>query len=118
MSRGTLSMLLGGLAAFLLFSYGAFEARRLLQGPQVTILSPLNGSATSSSAVAVAGEAHNISFLTLNDKPIYAEESGHFSVLLSPPPGYTVFTVAATDRFGRTAEASVHLTLLNYCPYG
>lgn len=99
----------------LVVGYGLFEARRLLEGPQITIESPRNGSATSSEALIVEGEAYNISFLTINDKPSYTDETGHFRGILTPPAGYTVITVAATDRFGRRASKSVSITLLNYC---
>ena len=99
-----------------LLGYGLFEARRLIEGPTIVIRSPQNGSATSSSAVLVLGTAHNISFLTINDKPAYTDEAGNFSYTLSPSTGYTVITVAATDRFGRRNRKSVFITLLNYCP--
>lgn len=95
--------------------YGLFEARRLLEGPQITISSPKDGSALSASAMVVTGTAHNVSFLTLNEKPAFTDESGYFAITLSPPPGYTVVTVAATDRFGRRASKTVTVTVFNYC---
>jgi hypothetical protein len=104
------------LAILLIVGYGAFEARRLIAGPQITILSPKDGTATSSSMVILEGIAQNISFLTINDSPAYTDESGHFSQVLSPPPGYAIFTVAATDRFGRRARAEVQIAVLNFCP--
>lgn len=102
--------------AFLLIAYGLFEARRLLEGPRISIISPVDGSATSSPTVLIEGTATNIAFLTINDKPSFTDEAGHFRQLLSPPPGYTVVTVAATDRFGRRASKSVSITMLNFCP--
>lgn len=102
-------------AALLIAGYGVFEARRLIAGPQISIISPKNSSATSSTAVVVQGYAHNVSFLTINDKPAFTDESGAFAFMVSPPPGYTVLTVAAVDRFGRRAQESVSLTVFNYC---
>lgn len=99
----------------ILVGYGAFEARRLIQGPELVILSPADGSATSSVAVTVVGEAHNISFLTINDAPAYTDESGIFVYRFSPPAGYTTVTVAATDRFGRRAAKSISINVLTYC---
>ncbi len=99
--------------------YGLFEARRLIGGPVITIEAPLNGSKTASTSVTIAGTARNISFLTINDAPAFTDEQGHFTEQLSPPPGYAIFTVAATDRFGRRASAEIHITVLNFCPtYG
>ncbi|HVZ75672.1 MAG TPA: hypothetical protein VG934_00110 [Candidatus Paceibacterota bacterium] len=103
-------------AAVLILSYGLFEARRLIGGPEITIDSPLDGTATSTQLIAISGIAQNISFLTVNDAPAFTDEKGRFMVELSSPPGYAIFTVAATDRFGRRASAQVHITVLNYCP--
>jgi len=103
-------------AAIVIIGYGLFEARRLFEGPQITILSPVQGSATSSQAITIAGIAHNISFLTINDKPAFTDEKGYFFERLSPPQGYAIFTVAAKDRFGRQLSKQVRITVLNYCP--
>ena len=96
-------------------SYGLFEARKLLEGPEITIEFPADGSATSTSAVTVVGTAQNIAFLTINDAPSYTDESGKFVYRFSPPAGYTVVTVAATDRFGRRASKSITFNVVTYC---
>jgi hypothetical protein len=103
------------LAVVLVLGYGLFEARKLLEGPEIIIESPADGSATSSSLVTIEGTAQNISFLTINDAPAYTDASGHFVETLSPPSGYTVFTVAATDRFGRRATKQVAINIISYC---
>jgi Glucodextranase, domain B len=111
-----MTRILVAVAVIILVTYGLFEARKLIEGPQLTILSPLNGIATSSETVTIAGTAQNIAFLTIDDAPAQTDESGHFSETFSPPRGYTVVTVAATDRFGRRASTSVAFTTLDYCP--
>lgn len=103
------------LAVIIVAGYGLFEARRLVGGPNISIDIPLNGSSTSSATVIISGTAQNISFLTINDSPAFTDEQGHFFERLSSPPGYAIFTVAATDRFGRRTSARVHITVLNYC---
>lgn len=105
------------LAIVALSGYGLFEARRLIGGPVITIDSPINGSVASLSTVTIRGTAQNISFLTINDASAFTDEEGHFTETLSPPPGYAIFTVAATDRFGRRAVEHVRITILNFCPY-
>lgn len=97
-------------------SYGLFEARKLIEGPDITIVSPANGSATSTALVTIVGSAQNISFLTINDGPSYTDEKGQFVYRYSPPAGYTVVTVAAVDRFGRRASKTVSFNVVNYCP--
>ena len=103
------------LVVLVILSHGFFEGRKLLEGPNIVIEMPRNGSATSS-AVVIAGTADNISFLTINDKPSYTDEGGRFSETLSLPAGYTILTVAAVDRFGRRESKSVAINVLNYCP--
>lgn len=116
MSRRSISIAAAGAAGLLIGGYALFEAWRLIEGPRLTIYEPAAGSATSSPGVVVRGKAENISFLTVNDRPAYTDEYGNFTEVLSPPPGYTVVTVAATDRFGRRAAESIPLSVLNYCP--
>lgn len=104
------------IAALVIVAYGVFEARKLIEGPMIVIDTPLNGSATSTTGVVIAGEAENIAFLTINDKASYTDEQGHFSELLSLPTGVSVLTVAAIDRFGRRVSKSVEINVLDYCP--
>lgn len=103
------------LVIILVAGYGLFEARKVLEGPEIAIDSPTDGSATSSALVVVQGTAQNIAFLTINDAPAYTDPSGKFVYTIAPPAGYTVVTVAATDRFGRRASKSVAFNVLNYC---
>jgi hypothetical protein len=104
------------LGILIVVGYGAFEARRLIAGPTITILSPKDGIATSSATITIRGTAQNISFLTINDAPAFTDEAGNFSTTLSVPTGYAIFTVQALDRFGRRAASQVRVTILNYCP--
>lgn len=104
------------LIASLVVGYGLFEARKLIDGPDIIIQTPANGSATSTRAVTITGTAENIAFLTINDAPSFTDESGRFVYRFSPPAGYTVITVAAVDRFGRRANKSISINVLTYCP--
>ena len=103
------------LVALLILGYGAFEARKLVEGPEIVVDSPTDGSATSSVVVTVTGEAQNISFLTINDGPSYTDEVGKFVYRFAPPAGYTSVTVAAVDRFGRRASKTISFNVLTYC---
>ncbi len=114
--RRTLSRTLGAAAFLLLAGYAAFEARRLIAGPAITIASPRDGSVVAGPVVHITGEARNAAFFAMNDAQAFVDESGRFDEALSPPPGYTVLTLRATDRFGRTAAATVRVTVADYCP--
>jgi hypothetical protein len=111
--------LLVALVILVVVSYGVFESRRLVKGPTIIIDSPQDGSATTTALVMVTGTAKNISFLSINDGPAYTDEDGKFVYRFSPPLGYTVVTVAATDRFGRRASEKITFNIINFCPaYG
>ncbi len=107
--------ILFALTILALVGYGVFEARRIITGPVIIIETPQDGTATSSTAVVIRGTASNIAFLTVNDRPTFTDEAGHFSARVSAPAGYTVFTVSGKDRFGRNASKQVHITILNFC---
>ena len=118
MTPRPLSVILLTVLALVIAGYGLFEARRIIEGPVVTITMPQDGSATSTTGVTISGNAQNISFLTINDRPSFTDQKGNFSETLSIPPGFAVLTVAATDRFGRRTSRAVSITVLNYCPIG
>jgi hypothetical protein len=96
-------------AVALVFGYGAFRAKNLVTGPEVTIVSPADGALVESSLVSISGTARNISFLTLNGDKIFTDESGAWNehVLLSY--GYNTVTLKAEDRFGRTIVKTLQL---------
>ncbi len=100
----------------LVAGYGLFEARKIIEGPEVVISSPANGAAVAGPTITVRGTAKNVSFFTIDDAPAFTDPAGNFEATLSPPPGYTVVTVASIDRFGRRASTRVALTVLDYCP--
>ena len=104
------------IVVLLVVGYGLFEARKLIEGPDITILSPQDGTATSSTLVTVVGMAQNIAFLTINGAPAFTNEHGQFVYRFAPPAGYTVVTVAASDRFGRSAHREVSVHVVTYCP--
>ena len=116
MTPRPLSIVLLTALALVIAGYGLFEARRIIEGPILAITTPLDGSATSTTGVVIAGNAQNISFLTINDRPSYTDQHGNFTELISLPPGFAVLTVSATDRFGRRTSRSVSINVLSYCP--
>ena len=115
MPRGRLLFYLTLTMLAVFVGYGVFEGRRIVEGPSLTILSPLDGSATSSTKVVISGRTSNIAFLSLNGKESYTDSRGYFNETLSPPPGYTTVSITARDRFGRQVARTIHFTVRNYC---
>ena len=94
------ALLAGILALFLIGGYTLYAALPLILGPSLTILEPRVGIV--SGMVTIAGKTARVDFLEINDKKEPVREDGSFSVERAFPEGYTVVTVSARDRFGRT----------------
>ncbi len=95
---------LGLLGTAALIFYTLFQARFMIQGPQITITQGIPVS-SNERIVTIAGIAKNITKITLNGRQIFTDEYGGFTEALVLENGYTIATIAAVDRYGR--ETSV-----------
>ena len=95
----------------LIITYTYLQTRDFLTGPQLTITSPENGQSVSSSSpeIILSGETSHISFLTVNGLQVFTDENGTFSRKLLLPEGYTIITVEAQDKFGRSITREIQL---------
>lgn len=78
-------------------------------GPQIEIISPKNGSAFDFPLIEIKGNAKNISFVSLDDYPIFIDEEGNFSEKLLLNPGISIIKLYARDKFERESK-----TILQY----
>jgi len=90
-------------------AYTLFQTRNLIAGPVIAIHTPTNGATVLESLVTIEGIAHNISYISLNDRQIFIDEKGKFSELLLLSYGYNIMTIAARDKFGRETEEILEL---------
>ncbi len=81
--------------------YALFQARLLIAGPILTLEAPRTPN-QSERVIEVVGSARNVSAITLNDRPIFTDEEGYFRERVILEHGYTIMTVRAIDRYGRT----------------
>jgi len=84
---------------FLLVSYGIFNARNLIMGPTIEIFSPTDNIETTENILTIKGKAGNISFLSLNERPIFVNTEGLFEEKLLLSPGSNIIEIKAKDRF-------------------
>jgi|TARA_Y100000310_G_scaffold170442_2_gene170609 hypothetical protein len=89
--------------------YTYFETHTIVQGPILVVETPHNGSTVEESSIEVVGTAHNIARITLNDRQIFVDQNGVFREQLLLPYGYSIITVAALDRFGRSTKKTIEL---------
>jgi hypothetical protein len=93
-----------------LIGYAYFEARPYLSGPYLVVSEPTDGFFVTESPVLVSGTAQRISAITLNGNPIFVDEKGSFTQIVSLSPGYGVIEVSVKDRYERTRTVLLHGT--------
>ena len=59
---------------------------------------------SDSSLVVVRGVAAKAKVITLNGREIFIDKEGNFSELIVVLPGFSIVTLNAEDKFGKTAE--------------
>lgn len=101
-----LVLLLVGLA------YGVFEAWPLLMGPALSVSTPPDGARIPDGIVTITGETKRTASLSINGAQAFFDQRGNFSSTLTFPPGGSILSIAAKDRFGR----SVSLTRSIFVP--
>lgn len=89
------------LVLLLIAGYGLVEAWPLIEGPSLVVDSPANNGAYPGGVVTVRGTASRIAMLTLDGAGVVRDADGVFSSTLTFPPGGSILTFVATDRFGR-----------------
>ena len=89
--------------------YSLYESQRLIQGPQINILTPQDGATVSQSLVDITGTVKNVNRLKLNDRDIFQDEQGNFSEKLLLSYGYNSLKLDGWDKFGRKTEKVIQM---------
>ncbi|MCD5382145.1 MAG: hypothetical protein LR017_02395 [Candidatus Pacebacteria bacterium] len=83
--------------------YALFQARYLIHGPQIILHAPTE-TVHHERIVLLKGEAKHITAITLNGREIFTDEHGVFEEPLVLENGYTIMTLHAKNRYGRTID--------------
>ncbi len=89
------------IAGILIVLYVMYQARFLLEGPTLYLIDEPD-SIQNNQLVHLRGKASNISTINLNGRQIFTDRTGYFDEALLLENGYTIATIQATDRYGRT----------------
>ena len=87
------------LSVLLLICYGLFNARNLIIGPSIEIFTQNTNLETYENTFVVKGRAKNITFISLNERPIFVDTNGLFEEKLLLSPGFNIIEIRAKDRF-------------------
>lgn len=89
------------IVAVLICWYLLMQARLLITGPEIVLLEE-PGVVHTERTVVLRGMAKNISYLSVNGRRIFTDRHGYFNEALVLENGYTITTLEAADRYGRT----------------
>lgn len=87
----------------LAISYASWQARHLITGPEISLLAEPEVR-QDERVVQLRGIATNVTTLLLNGKPIRIDRKGMFDVGVVLENGYTIMSIEAEDRYGRTTR--------------
>ena len=87
------------IAVVLIVVYGMFNARNIIIGPEIEIISPNPESETTENLVIIRGVAKNVTFLSLNNRAIFMDQEGNFKEKLLLSPGFNIISLYGRDRF-------------------
>ena len=95
---------------FLLFVlYAGFETIKLFLGPSLIINNPKDLTTVTEPELTVSGQVERVSYITINDRQIFADKTGHFEDKLLLLPGYNIIEVAVRDRFGKEVDKTLKI---------
>ena len=97
---------------FLLYIF--YQGKSIIEGPLISIQSPINGATITSSLIEVRGISDNIARISLNDRPIFIDEEGFFKEKILLSHGYNIIKLTAADKFGRVKEQILELIYRDY----
>lgn len=91
----------------LLVSYGIFNSRNLIIGPEIEMFSPAKDMETAENVLVIKGKVKNMTYLSLNEKPIFVDTEGLFEEKLLLSPGSNIIEIEAKDRFKNEVQKTV-----------
>lgn len=94
--------IIGISCVLLILAYGTYQARFVLVGPRIHIVSPEDGDVFSDPLIRAEGKASNVARLFINGRQVFTDEAGNFSDTLLLGEGHNIIELRAEDRFGRT----------------
>ncbi|OHA93066.1 MAG: hypothetical protein A2W51_02365 [Candidatus Zambryskibacteria bacterium RIFCSPHIGHO2_02_39_10] len=117
MNRNATSLLritLFSILGMVIVGYSIFQAWKLISGPIIDIYTPQNGATYSQTLIEIEGRARNISYLNLNDRPIFTNKNGYFKEKLLLSPGYNIIKLDAKDKFKNYTKKRLEIILKEF----
>ena len=98
-SQKNIRKIIFSLIIVFIISYGIFNARYIISGPNIHILSPNTNTEIKSDTMTIRGVAKNTTYISINQRPIYINTEGFFEEEVLLYPGFNNIEIRAIDRF-------------------
>ncbi|MEY4440647.1 MAG: hypothetical protein RLY49_273 [Candidatus Parcubacteria bacterium] len=98
------------IAILFLISYGLFNSRFILRGPEIAIAGLEEDKEvieTTSKDFSLQGTATHSSYITINNRPILVDEFGNFNEKLLLSNGVSIIDIYARDKFGKEVRKKI-----------
>jgi hypothetical protein len=89
--------------------FALFRSLNYIKGPEISILSPNNGSIIESNFTKISGNAKRIVKITINGFPISIDEQGNWQETLIIYNGINQISIEAEDQFGRSVKKQLDI---------
>jgi uncharacterized membrane protein YraQ (UPF0718 family) len=110
--RQIIARVLAGIGVAIVIGYSFFVIEDFARGPRIIITTPETGFATTTEYLTILGRAVHTNSLFLNDTAIPFDLEGNFRESLLLAEGYNIMRIKAEDRYKRTVEKTIEITLL------
>ena len=112
MSQETSTFKKSILAFIVLFvvGYGLFNSRFIIQGPEITLEQvdeEKNSIVSTEKTLFLKGKVLHSSFITINGRPIFIDETGQFNEKLLLSSGVSIIDIYAKDKFGKEVRKKI-----------
>jgi hypothetical protein len=98
------------IAVLFLISYGLFNSRFILRGPELAIAGLEEDKQiieTTSKDFSLQGTATHSSYIAINNRPILVDEFGNFNEKLLLSNGVSIIDIYARDKFGKEVRKKI-----------
>jgi hypothetical protein len=96
----------------LLIGYAIFNSRFLLKGPEIAIAGleeNIDAIESPTRDFSLQGTVLHSSFISLNNRPIFIDKTGHFSEKLLLSDGVSIVELYARDKFGKEIRKKINV---------
>lgn len=96
---------------FAITGYLGLQVKRIVEPPQLTVLSPQDGLVSTQEEVIVKGATEREAVVTINGEAIQNSEKGTFEQAINLSPGLNTITIMAQKKHGKTTQETIYLVL-------